>query len=85
MTILASEIKIQRLCPVFHLAGHVDHVGRCQCQGFGELFLLQAQWFAPSLPVRDRSADVTGKVSPSPVNYRPCEQRNDRSNFTKNE
>lgn len=84
MIILASENKIQRLCPIFHLAGRVARVGRCRRQGFGELLLLQAQQFAPALPVCDRSADVTGKVSPSPANYRPCEQRNNRSNFTKN-
>lgn len=85
MTILASEIKILRLCPVFHLAGHVAHVGRCQCQGFGGLLLLQAQQFALVLPMHDRGADVTAKVSPSLVNYWPCVQRNGRGNFTKNE
>lgn len=41
---------------------------RCQCQGFGGLLLLQAQQFALVLPMHDRGADMTAKVSPSLVN-----------------
>lgn len=39
--ILASEIKILRLCPVFHLAGHVAHVGKVS---------VPRVWWAPLAP-----------------------------------
>lgn len=39
--ILASEIKILRLCPVFDLAGHVAHVGKVS---------VPRVWWAPLAP-----------------------------------
>lgn len=82
MTVLDSEITVQRLFPVLHSAGCVARVSRCQCQGRGELLSPPARWFPSALPVCDRGAGVTAGVSPSRVSWWPREQGSDRTNFT---
>lgn len=72
MASLDSEIKVQRLFPVFHLAGCVAPISWCQCQGFGEFPLV--------LSVCDQGTDVTAGVSPSQLSEWLCEQRSNRSN-----